>query len=222
MTIPPRRPTHEVIAGTPSHQLIRGVLRARLDAAHAQRVILYRSPVATISLLDSGDGDVIPATLNSGGDSTFQLLWARDETMASLSIDSVHFPIAPGDTMSVPAGHDILLAGGMLLVHIDAHTRTLDVVLPPNHGIESFVGYNRRTDYDSPSSFILQRWKITQPLTIAPAETPLMLVDLAAPLAIVWNSGTDLIGRGECRVVEPETGPVTLLPDGLGYALVVR
>jgi hypothetical protein len=95
-------------------------------------------------------------------------------------------------------------------------------VLPPNHGIETFEGYNRRTDYETPAAFSLQRWKITQPLVLPDSDAPYAVVDLAAPLAITWYGGADLIGRGECRVVPSGTGPITLLPDGLGYALVVR
>lgn len=217
---PPRRPEPEAIPGTPSHRLIRGVMRMGIDPPNAERVTLYRSPHWTVSLVDTGAGDDAPRS--PAGDTTVHMLWQMDEANAAVTVDGEHFPIAPGDTMSVPGGSPLHLSAGMLLVRVEASSRTLDGVLPPSHGVESYEGYNRRTDYDTPDAFSVQRWKITQPLTVQATGTPYAIIDLASPLALVWPGGTDLIGRGECRVVEPETGAVTLLPDGLGYALVVR
>jgi hypothetical protein len=218
----PRRPAWEIVPGTPSHRLIRGVLQARVEPSHVQRVVLHRAPAWTISLVDSGDGHRIPRSGNEGGDVTLQLLWSHDEDAASVTVEGTRYPIAPGDTMSVPGGREVRLAAGMLLVEVEASSRRLEAVLPPSHGVESFEGYNRRTDYDTPATFSLQRWKITQHLTFPASNGPFAIVDLAAPLALLWSGGTDLIGRGECRVIDPETGAITLLPDGLGYALVVR
>jgi hypothetical protein len=70
--------------------------------------------------------------------------------------------------------------------------------------------------------FSLERWKITQPLPFPATSSSYALVDLATPLALVWAGGIDIIGRGECRIIAPGTGSVSLIPDGLGYTLIVR
>lgn len=191
-----------------------------VDALHVARVVLDHDPAWAISLIDTGDGDAEP--WRPRGDTTFHILWQLHEDDAWIEANGERFPIAPGDTMSVPAGTAIRQAAGMLLVRIEAAAATLDDVLPPSHGIETFEGYNRRTDYGTPAAFTLQRWKITQPLTLSASGSAYVIIDLAAPLALIWRGGTDLFERGECRVIEPATGPVTLLPDGLGYALVIR
>lgn len=190
-----------------------------VETLHVARVVLHRAPAWTVSLIDTGNGDAEP--WRTRGDTTFHVLWQLNEDDAWIEANGDRYPIAPGDTMSVPARMPIRLAAGMLLVRIEANSATLDGILPPSHGLETFEGYNRRTDYETPAAFTLQRWKITQPLTLAPSATAYTAVDLAAPLALTWPGGTDLVGRGECREVPPDTGPITLLPDGLGYALIV-
>ncbi len=191
-----------------------------LDTLHAAHVVLHHAPAWIVSLVDTGNGDAEPWC--PVGDTTFHILWQVNEDDAWIEADGERCPIAPGDTISVPAGTAIRQAAGMLLVTIETRTATLNGVLAPNHGIETFEGYNRRTDYQTPSTLALQRWKITQPLTLPASESAYVIVDLATPLALTWPGGTDLIGRGECRVIEAETGPISLLPDGLGYALVIR
>jgi hypothetical protein len=215
---PPSRPNAGIIAGSPSHRLIRGVLRVDATSLYIERIELLHRPEWSLSIVDTGDGD----QLTPSGDTTFHILWERDEDSATIDVDGTEYLIAPGDTMSVPGETVIRRSPGMLLVQIESSNRSLEEVMPPNHGEESFDGYNRRTDYDSPAAFALERWKITQPLSIPPSDSPYAIVGLIDPLALVWPGGTDLIGRGECRLIEPGTGPVTLLPDGLGYALLVR
>lgn len=216
----PGQPGIDIVPGTRAHRLIRGVLRMDLDTLHVERVILFRAPAWTVSVVDTGDGDVQPWMPTD--DTTFHILWQMDENDAWIEVDGQRYPIAPGDTLSVPAKTAIRQAAGMLLVRIEANSVTLDGVLPPSHGTETFEGFSRRTDYETPAAFTLQRWKITQPLTLSASESTYAIVDLAAPLALTWPGGTDLFGRGECRVVPPGTGPITLLPDGLGYAVTIR
>lgn len=216
----PLRPAAGIRLGTPSHRLLRGVMRMDLATPHVERVVLYRAAGWTVSLVDTGDGDA--TAWSPEGDTTLHILWQANEDDAWVVANGDHFPIAPGDTMSVPASAEIRLAAGMLLVRIGAGRRSLTHIIPPSHGRESFEGYNRRTHYETPEDFSLQRWKITQPLTIPPLDALYAVIDLAEPLALAWPGGTDLIGRGECRVIPPDTGPVTLLPNGLGYALVIR
>lgn len=215
----PWRPAPEIVPGSPAHRLIRGVLRMDVDTLHVARVDLHHSPAWTVSLIDTGNGDA--EAWNTRGDTTFHILWQLDEDDAWIEAGGERFPIAPGDTMSVPAGMAVRQAKGMLLVRVEANSATLDGVLPPSHGTETFEGFNRRTDYETPAAFTLQRWKITQPLTLSASESTYAIVDLATPLALTWPGGTDLFGRGECRVIPSGTGPMTLLPDGLGYVLVI-
>lgn len=216
----PLRPKLEFRPGTSAQRLIRGVMRMELPRPHVERVVLYRAAGWTASLVDTGDGDA--TAWSPEGDTTLHILWQANEDDAWVVANGDRFPIAPGDTMSVPASTNVRLAAGMLLMRIESGRGSLADIIPPSHGIESFEGYNRRTDYETPDAFSLQRWKITQPLMIPPTEAPYALIDLAEPLAVAWPGGTDLIGRGECRVILPGTGPVTLLPKGLGYALVIR
>lgn len=216
----PWRPAPGIVPGTPAHRLIRGVLRMELDPVHIARVVLHRTPAWAATLIDTGEGD--PAPWMPAGDTTFHILWQMDEDDAWIEADGKCFPIAPGDSMSVPAGASIRQAAGMLLLRVEANSATLDGILSPSHGTETFEGYNRRTDYETPAAFALRRWKITQPLAIPAAAEPYAIVDLAGPLGITWPGGTDLVGRGECLLVPPAAGPITLLPDGLGYAVTVR
>lgn len=215
----PRRPRPVVVGGDRSHRLIRGVLRMETTEAHIARVELCRGDLWTASIVDTGKVDT-SGTVER--DTTFHILWEADEDDAWIETNGIRHPIAPGDTMSVPAETEVRQAAGMLLVEVEATAASLDQVLPPSHGIETFEGYNRRTDYETPGAFSLERWKITQPMALPDAPAPFALIDLAAPIAFAWPGGTDLVGRGECRVIEPGTGPITLLPDGLGYALIVR
>lgn len=216
----PFHPSPEVHAGSAAHRLIRAVMRMESDLLLIERVVLYRADGWTVSMMDTGDGDAVP--WSSGGDCSFHILWQANEEDAWIEADGERFTVAPGDTMSVPGGTRVRLAAGMLMILIESAGQALERVLPPDHGVESFEGYNRRTEYETPGTFSIQRWKITQPLTLPESNAPYAVIDLAAPLAITWAGGTDLISRGECRVIQAGSGPITLLPDGLGYALVVR
>lgn len=213
-----RRPTPLIEPGTSEHRLLRAVLGVEAPQPHIRRIRLVEMPRWTASLLDTGGGDL----LSEARDLTFHVLWQLHEENAAIAVDGAPYPIAPGDTMSVPAGAEVVPAPRMLLAMIEASTSTLRRVIPPSHGEESFEGYNRRTTYETPDAFTMERWKITQPLPLPASPVPFAIIDLADPLGMAWRGGVDLIGRGECRLIEPETGPVTLLPDGLGYALVIR
>lgn len=214
----PLRPSQEVVAGTPTHRLIRGVMRMELGSPFVERVVLHRTGIWTVLMVDTGDGSM----RSTAHDTTIHILWQANEDEGWIDVNGERFRIAPGDTTSVPSGREIRLAAKMLLVQIEARSGSLDRVVLPSHGVETFEGYNRRTDYETPSAFSLKRWKITQQLMIPPSDTPYAVIDLAEPLALAWPGGADLIGRGECRVIPSGMGPVTLLPDGLGYALIIR
>lgn len=211
----PQRPTPTIEPGTSAHRLLRGVLQVDLPERFIRHIRLLETAAWTASLLDTGDGD----RLTPAGDLTIHVLWQLDEKDARIVVDGAPYPIAPGDTMSVPAGTEVIPTRGMLLAVIEGSPSTLRGVIPPSHGVESFEGYNRRTTYETPEGFRLERWKITQPLTLPAPTAPFAVICLAEPLGLAWRGGVDLVGRGACRLIEPGTGPVTLLPDGLGYAL---
>jgi hypothetical protein len=202
------------------------VLRVEANQALIERITLIDGPRWRIALRDTGpSGTPVAAT---DRETALHVLWAKDDDAAALHIASREIAIAPGDTITLPVGIEWSAAPGMILCEIAgadvAASRTAGGIsmVAPTHGEETFHGYNRQTTYPSPPGLEIERWKITHPLVLPDAKFSWAVVDLTAPLAMIWPGGTDLIGRGECRVIPPGTGPITLLPDGLGYALIVR
>ena len=188
------------------------------------RITLIDEPTWRISILDSGPDGTI--TRVSDRQLSLHVLWARDDAAASINLAGRAVAIAPGDTMMLPAGLEWSATPGMILCEIagSVSDRAGDgmSLIAPTHGEEMFHGYNRQTVYPAPRGLAIERWKITQPLDLPESATTFAIIDLITPLAMIWSGGTDLIGRGECRIIPPRTGPITLLPDGLGYALLVR
>lgn len=166
------------------------------------------------------------------GATAFHVLWCRDEPTAVVHAGMDHgdelipYPIAPGDTLYVPPCRPFAVGPGILGYEVSSVTATReagpDVRQPlPSHGLERFEGYNRRTVCAAGPELVLERWKVTQPLTLPlPADRPLFVTNLVEPMAIVWHGGSDLIGRAESRLLPPGLRSCTLIPDGLGYLLV--
>lgn len=91
----------------------------------------------------------------------------------------------------------------------------------PTHGLERMVGHNRVTTCAAGPYFALERWKLTEPLTLKlPAGRCATLTNLVEPVGLTWNGGTDLVARAESRVLPAVLEEVTVVPDGLGYILV--
>jgi hypothetical protein len=222
----PEHPAPAFVRGNPGHNLLQRVMRIRSEQASIERIILIDEPDLRLTLHDTGPEGTPSATLDR--DTALHILWALDDESALVHIAEREIRIAPGDTMLLPAGTPWRASPRMILCEI-AGSRfdgpsepDHSSIIGSTHGEETFHGYNRRTTYPSPYGLEIERWKITQPLSLAIFPSPYVIVDLVDPLALMWLGGTDLVGRGECRVIPPRTGEVTLIPDGLGYALIVR
>lgn len=221
----PIRPPTTIQPGGIGHNLLRRVLRVEAGQISISRMTLIDDPHWRIGLQDTGPNGTPVAVTDR--ETSIHVLWARDDDTAALHIASREIAIAPGDTITLPAGIAWGAAPGMILCNISGpghdsrEASSGPNMIAPTHGRETFHGYNRQTTYPSPSGLSIERWKITQPLVLPGATSPYAIIDLTEPLALMWPGGTDLIGRGQCRIIPPGIGPITLLPDGLGYALIV-
>lgn len=216
----PFQPRPEVVPGEPGQDLLRRVLRIRATDDAIDRLVVLDRDLVRIALRDTGpEGTPEEVT---GRDTALHVLWARDDDEAHLVVDGSRTPIAPGDTVVLPAGAAWQASGGLIACEITGPSSGVTDVMGPTHGEETFHGHNRQTTYPSPAGIAIERWKLTQALSIPVKDAPYALVDLARPMAMVWGGGTDLIGHGECRYAPEGCGPVTLIPNGLGYVLVVR
>lgn len=222
----PTQPRWSIRPGSHGHDLLRRVLRVNANQRLIERIILIDDSAWSIALRDTGPNGTQVTTTERA--TAIHVLWARDDNAAALRIHDREMAIAPGDTITLPPGIPWSAAPGLILCEIGAAAAASGITddgmatIEATHGSETFHGYNRLTTYPSPPGLTIERWKITQPLTLQHASEPYVVIDLIDPLALVWRGGTDLIERGECRMIPPGTGPITLLPDGLGYALIVR
>ena len=216
----PEHPAPTFVSGNPGHDLLQRVMRIRGEQAPTERIVLIDGPDLKLTLRDTGPAGTAEAAADR--DTVLHILWALDEVSAMIHVAEREIRIAPGDTILLPTGTPWRASSRMILCEIAAQRNVGTGIIGPTHGEETFHGYNRRTTYPSPPGLWIERWKITQPLSLSDSPSPYVIVDLIDPLALVWRGGTDLIGRGECRIIPPGTGVVTLIPDGLGYALIVR
>ena len=185
-------------------------------------------PIAA-ALVDASGGR---ARRTRTGATVFHCLWCRDEPNAAVLVgsanerDLIRHSISPGDTVYLPPGDSLAIGPGILGYEVwstkpDAQPDS-DAFRPlPTHGLERFEGYNRRTVCAAGPHVALERWKVTQPLSLPiPAGRGLFVTNLVEPMAIVWHGGADLIGRAESRLLPAGLGTCTFIPDGLGYLLV--
>lgn len=219
-------PVPSIVPGIHGQDLLRRVMGVRVDHDLIDQMMLLDRPGMKIALRDTGAQGIPPTTADRNV--AIHFLWARNDAAAHVQVNGHQIPVAPGDTMTLVAGVCWLASAGMLICEIAGPDESASApcestrVPGPSHGVETFHGHNRQTTYQSPAGLEIERWKITQPLTLAAFGQPYVIVDLVEPLALVWRGGTDIIHRGDCRIVPPGTGSVTLIPDGLGYALIVR
>ena len=220
MNIRPGRRQPTVVPGDPSQHLLRRVLCVDRPERFIARLVLHEEDAWAIALVDSGTGS---GTTSRERYTALHILWARDEDTAAISVEGHGaLPVAPGDTVALAPGTAWRYGSGLLVCEVQAPQGSPcpgTHVVGPTHGIERFDGLNRQTLCAIMPGLTLERWKITQPLSLPAGAAIVNLVD---PLALVWSGGTDLIGRGELRVLPSGLDRITLLPDGLGYALVVR
>lgn len=222
----PLHPAPTFLRGGPGHDLLRRVMRIRTEQDSIERIILIDEPDLSLALRDTGPTGSPVATINR--ETALHVLWALDDESALVHIEEREIRIAPGDTMLLPTGTPWRASPRMILCEVagsrfdEPSESDRPSIIDPTHGQETFHPYNRQTTYPSPHGLEIERWKITQPLLLPDSPSSYVIVDLVDPLALMWPGGTDLIGRGESRVILPCTGAVTLIPDGLGYALIVR
>jgi hypothetical protein len=226
------------ILGHPDQQVMNGSFAAqRLDQvaeSHRSWLVGEANLEHDASFEDHGGG-----TLVQVGRSTLacHVLWCAGERSAHLlaGIDPaandgsrtdpdrlVRRPVSPGDTITIPAGMPHAFGPGILAYHLSVpatpNQGASDPV--PTHGLAWFEGFNRRTICAGGPGFILERWKITQPLRLHRAGSRWMfLTNLVAPVALTWDSGSELIGRAESRLLPASLRICTLVPDGIAYLL---
>lgn len=220
MTPRPRHPRPGIIPGDHNQILLRRVLRVDVPEPFIARLVLLDEVVRSVALIDSGAGT---GATQTSRDIALHVVWARDEANAWIEVEGKgRLSVAPGDTLTLASGTPCRPGPGLLLAEIggprDSPARP-GAIVGPTHGIERFAGYNRRTFCAITPGFALERWKVTQPLTL-PGHAA--IVNLVDPMALTWPGGTDLLRRGELRILPPSLDRVTLLPDGLGYALAIR
>ncbi|MGB3327485.1 MAG: hypothetical protein WBA46_00940 [Thermomicrobiales bacterium] len=91
----------------------------------------------------------------------------------------------------------------------------------PTHGLARFEGHNRRTVCAAGPYFVMERWKITQPLTLTlPKGRGAAITNLVNPVGLSWAGGAETLARAESRVLPAALTQVTLVPDGIAYVLV--
>lgn len=167
-----------------------------------------------------------------------QVLWQARQHDAGIFVgsdpqepsDLLLHPAHPGDSLLVPPGMPFAPGMGSLVVIVHADPLKYGTVaapssalpLPPTHGLHLFRGYNRRTICLATPGLMLERWKLTSPLSleVAPGR-PLYLLNLVQPVALTWAGGMRRLGPLEAVVIPEALRQVTVVPDGLGYLLLV-
>lgn len=132
--------------------------------------------------------------------------------------------ISPGDTITIPAGESYAIGPGVLAYNLSVPTPPgQEAPAPvPSHGLSRFDGFNRRTICAAGPGFLLERWKISQPLRLRRGGGRwLFVTNLVDPLAVLWDGGSDLIGRAESRLLPASLPECTFVPSGLAYMLTV-
>jgi mannose-6-phosphate isomerase len=226
------------ILGHPDQRVMNGpFIGQRLDqvvASHRSWLVGEANLEHDASFEDHGGGTPVQV-----GRSTMvcHVLWCAGERSAHLlaGIDPaaddgsrtdpdrlVRRPVSPGDTITIPAGVPHAFGPGILAYHLSVpaapNQRASHPV--PTHGLAWFEGFNRRTICAGGPGFILERWKITQPLRVPRSGARWMfLTNLVEPVALAWPNGGDIIGRGESRLIPAGMGSLTLVPDGIAYVL---
>lgn len=210
----PYAPIPRFVSGTDHAHLIQRCIRPGVDPA-TRRIDLITTTTLRLSLLDSGSS---PQDQTAEGDTIIHVLWQMHEPDAWISISGETFPIAPGDSVGIPAGDSWTLSPDQLVVSISRRAHAMVIPLPPTHGTDRFVGHNRET---SPAGMSLSRWKLTEPLTLEATSSDRILVSLYADIAVQYPGGVTMLRQGQASVIRPGTERITLVPNGLSYVLVI-
>lgn len=211
----PFSPIPRFVRGQAHTGLIRRILRQDVDA-DVLRIDLITTTHLRISILDSG---ILEREHIAEGDTAIHVLWQQDEASASISVAGATAALAPGDTTWIPAGDPWQLSPHQLVILIAIRSQRLAVPIDPAHGEDRFSGHNRETIAPTPSGVQLSRWKLTEPLNIAPSDRDVILISLYADLAVRYQGGISMLRQGEASVIRPGLGEITLVPNGLTYVL---
>jgi hypothetical protein len=185
-----------------------------------------QSPSPGIMLADTSlNKDVLPRLTPDGG-SIWHVIWVQDEANTTATVETVSgtstWPIAPGDSIRVPAGAGLQITGGQLGVLITVPTPHAPLALAsPTHGDDDFHEHNRRTTYPTLDSTATHRWKITQPLDLSRHhDHPVIVFSLAGDLAIATPTESLTLRRGEAVIAKTDR-PITIYPAGLSYVYTI-
>ncbi|MDQ3525254.1 MAG: hypothetical protein M3451_09400, partial [Chloroflexota bacterium] len=94
-----------------------------------------QSPSPGIMLADTSlNKDVLPRLTPDGG-SIWHVIWVQDEANTTATVETVSgtstWPIAPGDSLRVPAGANLRPTGGQLGILISRSGQETSTELPP-------------------------------------------------------------------------------------------
>jgi hypothetical protein len=153
------------------------------------------------------------------------MIWVREEANATSSIGTSEgtprWPIAPGDSLLVPAAAGWRTTGGQLGILIATPTSHTSPASSPTHGVDDFHGHNRRTNYPTLGGITTHRWKITQPLDLSRHhDRPVIVFSLAGDPAIATSTESLTLRRGEAVIAETDR-PVAIYPAGLAYVYTI-
>ncbi len=186
------------------------------------------------------DATATTPIMQCDGDLAIHVLWTApgsDGLVMAGEDDAEHGSLVgrrcePGDTLLVPAGARFAVGAGIVgfmagagsVRHAPEQPESPpELEHPPTHGLNLFAGHNRRTICAATPALLLERWKLTQPLTLElPADRPCYVTNLVAPVAMTWAGGAEHLDRTGSLVLPAGTGRVTFVPDGLAYVLLAR
>lgn len=195
--------------GDPAH------FAAYLDATHGTPVLTSEASTA-LHVLWTASGST--RTINAGIDPV-------------TGYDLLAFDVQPGDALSIPP-HVPFSIGPGIVAFVFSARRAIEspdrdgwsrapMPHPPTHGLQLFDGYNRRTILAANEELLLQRWKITQPLSLhLNPHRWHYFSNLVAPVALSWPHGSMPLGRMKSILLPAGLDRVTLVPEHLGYVLI--
>lgn len=156
------------------------------------------------------------------------VLWCQDETTSTIRVSNTYdgardCRVLPGETVTLPAGWRWRPSNGIVALSVGGIGAGQDRLIGPNHGLDVLDGYNRRTVCAAGQGLLVDRWKLTQPLSIPHVGgRPLVVIGIHGRIGVVAGGTVDSIGVFDGRLVSPDAASATLVPDGLAYALVIH